>query len=56
VKYVMSSQRVTLPALSERRIPVFAVAPDDGKVRKVKLVVRSDGSERTVEGSFVAPR
>jgi len=53
--YVLPSRQVTLPTLSERRIPVFASAPNDGKPRTVKLLVRSPALERTVVGGFVAP-
>ncbi len=56
LKYVLPNREVTLPALSARRIPVFATAPDDGKPRSVKLLIRADGLERTVTGGFVAPR
>lgn len=54
--YVIAQPRLELGPLSGRRIPVFASAPNDRKVRRVALEISDGETTRRVEGAFVAPR
>jgi hypothetical protein len=54
--YVVPYREVELPALGERRVPIFVTAPNDHAPRELRIVVRSEEAERVVVGKFVAPQ
>jgi cytochrome c oxidase accessory protein FixG len=53
--YVIARTRVVLPSLGSARVPVFALAPNDGHVRRVRVRVDDGVTPRIIEGPFVAP-
>lgn len=56
LEYVIARPKLTLQSLESQRVPVFVLAPHDGKPRKVLLRVSDGSAPRTVEAAFVAPR
>jgi len=56
IEFVLSQPKLTLAPMSERRIAIFATAPDDRKQRTVSIRVDDGEEPRSVTGHFVAPR
>jgi len=56
IEYVLSQRTLTLPAMGQRRIPIFATAPDDRVPRRVSIRVDDGEKPRVVADPFVAPR
>jgi cytochrome c oxidase accessory protein FixG len=56
LEFAVSMPRLTLGPMAERRVPLFVIAPADGKPRQVVLQVRAPDSARSVTAAFAAPR
>lgn len=56
VEYLIPSPAVELGSLAERRLPVFIMAPNDGKPRQVQLEIDDGHAVRSVQASVIAPR
>jgi hypothetical protein len=55
MEYVVAMPSVQLDSLDGRRVPVFVLAPNDGRARRVRLRVDDGRAARVIEGAFVAP-
>lgn len=56
LEYVIARPMLALDSLASARVPVFVIAPNDGRARKVRVRVDDGIAPRVVEGPFVAPR
>jgi cytochrome c oxidase accessory protein FixG len=56
LEFAVSAPEITLGPMAERRVPLFVIAPADGKPRQVVLEVRAHDEARSVAAAFAAPR
>ncbi len=55
MEYVIAQPSLRLGPLEARRVPVFVLAPNDHRARRVRLRVDDGATPRVIEGAFVAP-
>jgi cytochrome c oxidase accessory protein FixG len=55
LEYAVATPEVELLPMAERRVPLLVIAPADGKLRKVSLQIRANGTTKHVTAPFAAP-
>jgi hypothetical protein len=56
MEFAVSMPELTLGPMAERRVPLFVIAPADGRPRQVVVRVRAQDEARSVAAAFAAPR